>query len=119
MSDAYFDIVEDMIKKVKIVNDKDPLELTSIENMEVRMNKYLEKYEKKLFGTIYYEKEGTKYRARYKFGKTHPIEDKLFRESQFMREFSFIKTALIFGDVASIKINGKFIKEGDVNDYGI
>ena len=119
MSDAYFDMVEDMAKRVKIFNDKDPLDLTTIESMEVRMNRYLEKYKKKLFGTIYYKKEGTKYRATYKFGKEYPIEDKLFRQSQFMREFSMIKAALIFGDVASIKINGEFIKEGDVNDYGI
>ena len=119
MSDAYFDMVEDMVKRVKIFNDKDPIDLTTIETMEVRMNKYLEKYEKKLFGTIYYKKEGTKYRATYKFGKEYPIEDKLFRESQFMKEFSLIKAALIFGDVASIKINGEFIKEDQVNDYGI
>lgn len=91
----------------------------TIETMEVRQNKYLKKFNKILFGTVTYIKEGEKFRQSFKFGKSYPLRDKLLTKDQFTNEFVMVKAALIFGNVASIKINGKFIKEDQVNDYGI
>lgn len=86
--------------------------IRTLETMEVRMNKSHPNSDKPVFGTIYYTKQddGT-YLKTHKFGK-FKFEDKVLDDLDMRGEFMYIRACFQFAMVASIKINGEFIKEG-------
>ena len=86
--------------------------IRTLETMEVRMNKSHPDSDKPVFGTIYYTKQDDRtYLKTHKFGK-FKFEDKVLDDLDMRGEFMYIRASFQFAMVASIKINGEFIKEG-------